>query len=82
MEKYYAHADSVKTDSKEFDYYVELYLADQVDARIAKLEKALREIMEMTNADNSESYRSDDREGCLDTVFAKASRSLMEPGAK
>jgi hypothetical protein len=44
MQKYYAHTDSVKVDSKEFDYYVELYLANQVDPRIAELEKALREI--------------------------------------
>lgn len=45
-------------------------------SRIAELEKALRSIKEMTDADNPESYRSDDREGCLDTVFSVASRVL------
>jgi uncharacterized alkaline shock family protein YloU len=45
MQKYFAHADSVKVDSKEFDFYVELYLATQVDARIAELEREVRELV-------------------------------------
>lgn len=46
MKKYYAHADSVSTDSKDFEFFVEVYLANQADARIAELEKLLRESME------------------------------------
>lgn len=49
MQKYFAHADSVKVDSKEFDFYVELYLATQVDARIAELENALQALCDEQN---------------------------------
>lgn len=56
MQKYYAHADSVKVDPKELDVWVEVYLADKVDAfmsitgltkltgRIVELERALHQI--------------------------------------
>jgi hypothetical protein len=37
---------------------------------------ALQSIKEMTDANDPESYRCDDREGCLDTVFAVASEAL------
>jgi len=37
---------------------------------------ALRDIAEMTDPDNPDSYRSDDREGCLDTVHAKATAAI------
>ena len=39
---------------------------------------ALQNIKDATNADDPESYRADDREGCLDTVFAIASRALTK----
>lgn len=40
------------------------------------LKEALRHIVEMTDAENPESYRADDREGCLDTVHDTARRAL------
>ena len=36
----------------------------------------LQDIKGMTDADDPESYRCDDREGCLDTVFEVASEAL------
>lgn len=43
-----------------------------------KLLDALQSITDMTNADNPESYRSDDREGCFDTVYAVARDAVAE----
>lgn len=43
--------------------------------------EALKRIKDMTDADNPESYRSDDREGCLDAVFAVASEALAAANA-
>lgn len=43
-----------------------------------KLRKALEQIRDMTDADNPDSYRSDDREGCLDAVFSTAQRALTD----
>lgn len=43
-----------------------------------ELVAALEEIKEMTDADNNECYRCDDREGCLDAVFAKAQSILAK----
>ena len=40
--------------------------------------QAMRDIADMTDADNDESYRADDSEGCLDTVNAKALRAIRE----
>lgn len=42
------------------------------DALLAELES----IRNMTNADDPESYRCDDREGCLDTVFCTADAAI------
>lgn len=52
--------------------------ADGVEAaaRVRALEEALQSIAEATDADDPESYRSDDREGCLDTVHAIATAAL------
>lgn len=46
--------------------------ADVVNA----LREALARVRDATDADNPESYRSDDREGCLDTVFSIADAAL------
>lgn len=46
--------------------------------KIAVLRAAFQAIKKMTDADDPESYRSDDREGCLDTVFAKAVWALEQ----
>jgi hypothetical protein len=43
-----------------------------------RLRDALERIKAMTDADNPNSYRADDREGCLDTVFAVASQALAD----
>lgn len=43
---------------------------------IERLREALQSVADMTDADNPESYRCDDREGCLDTVFATATGAL------
>lgn len=44
MQKYYAHADSVSTESKQFDFFVEVYLAGDVDARLAADAKRIEEL--------------------------------------
>jgi hypothetical protein len=43
---------------------------------IERLRDALMEIKDMTNVEDDESYRCDDREGCLDAVFATATDAL------
>jgi len=50
------------------------------EARLVKAREALREIKSMTDADDPESYRCDDREGSLDTVFSIAATTLAEIG--
>lgn len=44
----------------------------------ALLVDALRTIAEATDPDNPESYRADDREGCLDAVHATATAALTQ----
>jgi hypothetical protein len=47
--------------------------------RIEELKTALREIIAATDPDPiNENYRADDREGCLDHVFATARAALGE----
>ena len=46
---------------------------------VEQLRDALQRIKDMTDVDNPDSYRCDDREGCLDTVFAVASEALVTP---
>lgn len=41
-------------------------------AENATLKEALNDIAEHTDPDDKDNYRSDDREGCLDTVHAIA----------
>jgi hypothetical protein len=47
------------------------------EAEAERLREALADIAQATNADDPESYRSDDREGCLDWVYAKATAFLV-----
>lgn len=49
--------------------------------RVAELEVALAEIAAMTDQDNPDSYRADDREGCLDAVQARARTALRARAA-
>lgn len=44
--------------------------------QVEALARALDEIRTATDADDPESYRSDDREGCLDTVHSLASEAI------
>lgn len=46
-----------------------------------ELRKALEDIGAMSDADDPESYRFDDREGCLDTIHAIARAFLANQGA-
>lgn len=59
-------------------YTVERYgsLGAAIIAERNDLRAALQSIKDMTDVDNPDSYRADDREGCLDTVFAAASEAL------
>lgn len=53
MRRYYAHADSVSPESKQFDFFVEVYLASDVDAHEAQsvaVIKAQREKIEELKA--------------------------------
>lgn len=49
-------------------------------ADVRRLRDALRQITQMTDADDGKSYRCDDREGCLDAVHA-AALSALTPAA-
>jgi chromosome segregation ATPase len=55
-------------------------LLKAAEAEVARLQAVLADIAAMTDADDPQSYRSDDREGCLDAVYAKAKRSLDAAG--
>lgn len=48
----------------------------QARARIAELEQALASIAAHMNADDESSYRADDPEGAMDTVYSIADASL------
>ncbi len=50
------------------------------EAEVTRLREALAYIAEATNVDDPESYRCDDREGCLDWVYAKALAALDNSG--
>lgn len=52
-----------------------------MDKQLEQALDALRRIKDMTDVDNPESYRCDDREGCLDTVFTVASETLATHSA-
>ena len=69
------YADAIIANLAAAPEAASLILSQQ--QRIAELEEALREIAAMTNPDDSDSYRSDDREGCLDTIHALASRTAL-----
>jgi DNA repair exonuclease SbcCD ATPase subunit len=49
-------------------------------AECERLRAVLADIAEATNVDDPESYRCDDREGCLDWVYAKAMRGQDAAG--
>lgn len=50
-----------------------------LEAERDRLREALQEIAEMTDPDQPDSYRADDREGCLDAVHARAAALTPEP---
>lgn len=52
------------------------------EAEVGRLREALNEIADMTDPDGDENYRSDDREGCLDAVFAAARAALTQGETK
>lgn len=47
-------------------------------AAAPKMLEALRNIMQMTDADDPDSYRADDREGCLEACFATARDAIAK----
>jgi hypothetical protein len=49
MQKYYAFSDSVDVTPDRFQHYVEVYLANQVEPRIAELENALRNLLALVD---------------------------------
>lgn len=51
-------------------------------AENGRLKEALQDIADATNPDDPESYRADDREGCLDTVQHIAVSALSEQEGK
>lgn len=50
----------------------QMFYIECLKAEVKMLRAALVNIAEATNADDPDSYRCDDREGCLDYVYAKA----------
>lgn len=64
-----------KKYSKTWAAWVQTQCSQAAD-EIERLREALQSVADMTDADNPESYRCDDREGCLDTVFATATAAM------
>jgi hypothetical protein len=63
--------------------YDTLRTANQrLEGEVARLREALISIRSMTNADDPESYRCDDREGCLDSVYSVADAALRGNGGE
>lgn len=50
--------------------------AERVQAASARMRESLEKIAAFTNPDDENSYRADDREGCLDTVYSTAKSAL------
>ena len=77
-----ARAEAAEQDAAECRaeraHYGDLVTAElgALEAECERLRAALADIVEDTDADNPNSYRSDDREGCLDWVYAKAAAAL------
>lgn len=46
MDKRYVHYEAINNEPDDPEREIEMYYASEVDARIAELEKALREIVE------------------------------------
>jgi hypothetical protein len=51
---------------------------DSLKAEIARLRGTITACMDMTDADNPDSYRSDDREGALDAVYSASKEALSQ----
>ena len=84
-----ARAEAAEADSAKWkelhgdrarDLAYEYARANAAEAEVARLQAVLADIAEDTDADNPLSYRSDDREGCLDWVYAKAKRGQDAAG--
>lgn len=52
------------------------FMVADLTEELRRLSVVLQDIAEMTNPDDPDCYRSDDREGCFDTVFYRASTAL------
>jgi hypothetical protein len=50
--------------------------AEKAEKQRDQLLEEIKSIRDMTDADDPDSYRSDDREGCLDTVFGVANEAV------
>lgn len=68
-----SHLDAAILSALNPDFLSEL---DTARKEVERLRKALTDIAGMTDPDDPESYRSDDREGCLDAVQSLAARTL------
>jgi len=51
---------------------------EQLETENKRFREVIRNIREMTDVNNPDSYRNDDREGCLDAVFAEADRAITK----
>lgn len=71
-------AGSVATEHSA-DLRALLSTLTSLEAERDRLREALQEIAEMTDPDQPDSYRADDREGCLDAVHARAAALTPEP---
>lgn len=72
---------SVKLDDTIIVNCHALACSAPVAAEVERLRAALADIAKATDADNPESYRCDDREGCLDYVYAKATANTNHQDA-
>lgn len=73
-----APAETFKPFKEFTDKICEIFASPQEPAVNAELLAALNNIRQMTDADDPESYRCDDPEGCLDTVFEEAVSAIAK----
>ena len=72
-----ANVNAAAEKLKHLGWLIHAAIVQSAADEIARLRDVLKRIGDMTDADNPESYRCDDREGCLDTVHGVARSSLQ-----
>ena len=75
-----AERAEAEVETAKLELSQEKFMRQAAEAEVARLRDELTDIAEATNVDDPESYRCDDREGCLDYVYAKAVEAMGNSG--